>query len=549
MDSGQAGYTFGIGRPPTIAEQDMITTPHYLASAVGSDTLSRGGSAVDACIAANATLAVVYNHMAGLGGDLFAQVWDPRDGVVQAINGSGRSGMRVTIDAYRALGWEAIEPRGPLAANTVPGTVDAWNQLHRQYGKLDWSQLFQPAITYAQEGFPVSQKYRDYVETHADTLRQYRETARVLLPNGAPPATGVIIRLPDLARSLREIAQQGARTFYQGDLMRRIVSGLRSEGGLLTEEDFAAHTSEWVEPLRTTYHGYEVTELPPNTQGIATLMLLNIIEGDDLLAMGDGTADYLHLMAEAIKLVFADRDRWVTDPTTLSIPYDQLLSKGYAAERRRAITMTRARPVEEIEAGIRAATAPGGDTVYLAAVDRNGQACSMIQSIYFEFGSAFIPEGTGILLQNRGSFFQLDPEHPNALAPRKRSFHTIIPAMALHYGRPSLLFGTMGGEGQPQTQVAMLTRILDFGYNPQEAVEAPRWLYGRTWGEQSRSLKLEGRFSDGVAAELRRRGHDVIMLEDWSQTMGHAQAILIDTDEGTLHGAADPRGDGMAIGH
>ena len=549
MDGKQTGYAYGTGRPPTITSQDMIATSHYLASASGLDILSRGGSAVDACIAANATLAVVYDHMAGLGGDLFAQVWDPGEGSVRALNGSGRSGERVTIDAYRAKGWSEIEPRGPLAANTVPGVVDAWHQLHQRYGKLDWSALFQHAIVYAGDGFPVSRKFRDYIAEYADTLRCYRETERTFFRNGLPPATGAIFRQPDLARSLRAIAEQGAQSFYQGELMHRIVSGLQDQGGLLTEDDFASHTSDWVEPLRTTYHGYEVTELPPNTQGIATLMLLNIIEGMDLPSMGDGAADYYHLMTEAVKLAFADRDRWVTDPTTIDIPFDQLLSKDYAAERRRAIDMMHARPAKEIEAGVHAVSAPGGDTVYMAAVDRDGQTCSLIQSVYFEFGSAFIPAGTGILLQNRGSFFQLDPDHPNALAPHKRTFHTIIPAMALHDGRPSLLFGSMGGEGQPQTQAAMLTRMLDFGYNPQEAIEAPRWLYGRTWGEESRSLKLEGRVPDGVATELRRRGHDVTMLEDWSDKMGHAQAILIDRTEGSLHGGADPRGDGVAIGH
>lgn len=549
MDIKQVGFALGTGRPPTIAAQDMIATPHYLASVVGSDILSRGGSAVDACIAANATLAVVYGHMAGLGGDLFAQVWDPGDGRVWAINGSGRAGERVTIDAYRAMGWSEIAPRGPLAANTVPGVVDAWNQLHRRYGKLEWSALFQHAIGYADDGFPVSREFRDYVEAYADMLRQQPLAARIFLPDGRAPATGVLFRQPDLAESLRTIARQGAQSFYRGELMHRIVSGLQSAGGLLTEDDFASHTSDWVEPLRTTYHGYDVTELPPNTQGIAALMLLNIIEEMDLYSIGDGTADYYHLMVEATKLAFADRDRWVTDPTTLSIPYHRLLSKEYAAERRRQIDMMRARPVQEVEAGVRVAPAPGGDTVYLAAVDRNGQACSLIQSIYFEFGSGFVPEGTGIVLQNRGSFFRLDPDHPNALAPRKRTFHTIIPAMALHDERPSLLFGSMGGEGQPQTQAAILTRMLDFGYDPQEAIEAPRWLYGRTWGEESRTLQLEGRIPDGVAAELRRRGHEVTMLEDWSEKMGHAQAILIDWDEGALHGAADPRGDGAAIGH
>lgn len=536
------GYRQGTGRPVTMGTSSMIATSHYLASAAGFTMLQRGGSAVDACIAANATLAVVYNHMSGLGGDLFAQVWDPDTGKVRALNGSGRSGERVTIDVYKSRGWDKIESRGPLAANTVPGVVDAWSRLHADYGRLEWAELLQPAIDHATNGFPISLKFRDFIASYADVLRQFDDTARVFLPGGKAPVAGSIFRQPDLGRSLKLVAEQGAEGFYRGELAERLVKGLQQAGGLLTAADFDAHTSDWVDPLRTTYRGFEVTELPPNTQGIATLMLLNLLEGHDFRQIGEGTADYYHLMAEAVKLAFADRDRWVTDPTTLDIPYDRLLSKEYAGQRRKQIDMERAQPPSGIGPGV------GGDTIYMCATDKDGLAVSLIQSVYFEFGSGFMPEGTGILLQNRGSFFQLDPEHPNALQPRKRTFHTIIPAMALRDGKPALLFGTMGGEGQPQTQAAMLTRMVDYGFNVQEAIEAPRWLYGRTWGEESKSLKLEARIPDGVAAELSRRGHDVSYVEHWSQTMGHAQAIWFDRENGVLHGGADPRGEGMAIG-
>jgi gamma-glutamyltranspeptidase len=540
------------GRPVTMGTRAMVATSHYLASAAGLRMLHDGGSAVDALIAANATLCVVYGHMAGLGGDLFAQVWDPRTKDVAALNASGRSGERVTIDAYRAQGWDEIRPRGPLAANTVPGVVSGWAALHERHGRLEWARLFAPAIAYAEEGFPLSAKFGDYIAEYADTLRPFETTARIYLPGGHAPRPGARFRQPDLGRSLRLVAEGGADAFYRGELAERIVAGLRRAGGLLTEEDLAAHTADWVEPLRTTYHGYEVTEPPPNTQGIATLLILNLLREHGLEGIGEGTADYYHLMAEAVKLAFADRDRWVTDPATIDIPYGRLLTREYAAERARQIDMARARPPDEVMPGLgrpAARAAAGGDTVYLCAVDDAGLAVSLIQSVYFEFGSAFVPEGTGILLQNRGSFFSLDPEHPNALAPGKRTFHTIIPAMALQNGQPALLLGTMGGEGQPQTQAAMLTRMVDYGYDVQEAIEAPRWLYGRTWGEESRSLRLEGRIPDGVAAELKRRGHAVTMVEDWSQTMGHAQAIWIDREEGTLHGGADPRGEGIALGY
>lgn len=550
MGAAAQQYEYATGRPVVMGTRSMVATSHYLASAAGFSMLDRGGSAVDALIAANATLAVVYNHMAGLGGDLFAQVWNPKTGKVEALNGSGRSGEQATIDVYRSKGGEAINPRGPLAANTVPGVVDAWQKLHERYGKLEWKELFGPALRHA-HGFPISQKFRDYIEQYSGMLQGFETAAAIFLPGGRAPRSGTILRQPDLANSLSLIAEKGAGVFYRGELAHKIINGLRQAGGLLTEDDFASHASEWVEPLRTEYKGYEITELPPNTQGIATLMILNMIAAFDLRDIGEGTADYYHLMTEATKLAFADRDRWVTDPDTLEIPYNRLLSKEYAAERRRMIDMNRATPESDIHPGIPEPALAGrgdGDTVYLCAADENGLCVSLIQSVYFEFGSAFVPPGTGILLQNRGSFFTLDPAHPNALAPRKRTFHTIIPAMALKDGAPALLFGSMGGEGQPQTQTALLTRMLDFGFDVQEAIEAPRWLYGRTWGEASRSLKLEGRIPDGVVDELERRGHEVQMVRNWSQKMGHAQAIRIDREQGTLHGGADPRGEGIAVG-
>jgi gamma-glutamyltranspeptidase len=543
MNGLRHGYPYDITRPVTMGTRGMVATSHFLASAAGFEMFLRGGSAADAAIGANATLAVVYNHMAGLGGDIFAQVYDPSSRKVHALNGSGRAGEKVNIDFYKSKGMDKIDPRGPLAANTVPGAVDGWWQLHQRYGKLDWQELFQPALFYASKGYPLTPKYRDFIAEYIDVVKQFPTTEKLLLSNGHAPQAGTIFRQPELAESIRMVAQEGVDVFYRGALAHKIIQGLQKEGGLLTENDFASHTSDWVEPLKTDYRGYTVTELPPNTQGIATLMLLNLIEGFDMVKIGEGTADYYHMMAEAVKLVFADRDKWVTDPKFLDIPYDRLLSKDYATERRKEIDMQWARQEEQVGAGI------GGDTVYLTAADDDGLCVSLIQSVYFEFGSAFQPEGTGIFMQNRGSFFELDPEHPNALEPGKRTFHTIIPAMALKDGEPAFLFGTMGGEGQPQTQAAMLTRMVDYGFNIQEAIDAPRWLYGRTWGEESKSLRLEGRIPDGVASELERRGHDVQMVQNWSQTMGHAQGIVIDREEGTFQGGADPRGEGLAIGY
>lgn len=542
MHAEQSAYTQTTGRPVVMGTRHMVAAPHYLASLAGQNILEQGGSAVEAIIAANAVLAVVYHHMSGLGGDLFAQVWDPKSGKVAALNASGRAGCRATPIFFQSQGHTQIPPRGPLAAITVPGVVDGWQKLHQRYGKLAWSALFQPAIEYA-GGFPLSAKFAGFIARYKDILQSYESTAQVFLPGGQPVQAGSILRQPDLAKSLTQVAEQGAEVFYRGELGERIVHGLQQADGILTLDDFASHTSDWVEPLRTTYKGYEVTELPPPTQGIAALMILNLLENFDMAAIGEGSAGYYHLMTEVVKLSFADRDRYVTDPAFAEIPVERLLSKDYARQCAQKIDMRRILVNEQL-----APRQDGGDTVYLCAVDSDGQAVSLIQSIYYEFGSAFMPSGTGILLQNRGSFFSFNPEHVNVLAPGKRTFHTIIPAMSLKDGQPALVFGTMGGEGQPQTQAALLTRMIDFGMNVQEAIEAPRWLFGRTWGQDSRTLKLEGRIPDGITNELLRRGHDVEMMQDWSQTMGHAQAIWIDRQAGVLHGGADPRGDGMALG-
>ncbi len=528
-------------RPAALGGAAMVASPHHLASATGLDVLRAGGSAVDACIAMNATLGVVYGHMCGPGGDVFAQVWDPRDGRLTAINGSGRAGEEVTIEAYAARGLVEIPARGVLAANTVPGAVDGWARLHERFGRIAWDRLFAEAIRLADTGAPISEAYREAAVELATELGT--AVAGEGVPGGRAPGPGATLRQPDLAASLRLIAGGGPDPFYRGDLAARLVDGLRAAGGLLTRADFAAHRSDWVEPLRTTYRGLEVTELPPNTQGLATLLILNLIETVDVRALGDASPDLIHLFVEATKLAYEDRDRWVTDPDTLEVPYERLLSKDYAAERRALIDPGRA-----AHPGAPRGGAGEGDTVYLCAVDPDGMACSMIQSLYYELGSGFVAPGTGIVLQNRGCYFRLEPDHPNALAPRKRTFHTLIPAMALRDGRPVLLFGSMGGEGQPQTQATVLTRIVDVGLDVQAAIDAPRWRHGRRWGEARPAVALEGRISEATAAELRRRGHDVERVGPWSSEMGHAQAIAIDRDAGVLSGGADPRSDGSALG-
>jgi oxamate amidohydrolase len=544
------------GRPPVRSERGMIATSHYLASAAGLDALRRGGTAVDAAIAANAVLCVAYPHMAGLGGDGFWLIHDPSSGGVQAVNASGPSAQLATRDFYRDLGHdEEIPSRGALAALTVPGAVDGWRAVHERYGRLDWGTLFDDAVRYARDGLAVTRSVANWIAEDMPVFREHETAARLYAPEDRARREGERMALPDLASTFETIARDGARRgFYEGALAQRMAESLERAGSPLRAEDFAAFQAEWVEPLSTTYHDYTAYEFPPNTQGFAALQVLNIIEGFDVKAWGDGTVEYYHHMAEAVKLAFADRDAWLTDPKFVDIPLDRLLSKDYASERRDRIDPERAMEMAKVEPGVAfegrgARRSPGGDTVYFCAADSDGLAVSVIQSIYHDFGSAFVAGDTGVLMQNRGAFFSLDDEHPNRLEPNKRTFHTLIPAMLFRGDEPYLVYGTMGGEGQPQTHAALVTRLVDFGYDVQQAIEAPRWLMGRTWGTESQDLSLEGRIPDQVIRELELRGQPIKVLPDWDDNMGHAQAIRIDREHGFLEGGADPRGDGLALGY
>lgn len=519
----------------------MVVCPHHLASEIGLEILQQGGSAVDATIALNAALSVVYPHMTGLGGDSFWLIYDSATHQVHGLNGSGRAAQAVSPEFYRQQGYAKIPQRGPLAALTVPGTVDAWAQAHQRFGRLPWASLLAPAIQQATQGYPVSASQSRWTQRDRQILNQYPGSRQTFLPSNAVPQAETTLTNPDLARSLKILAAEGRDSFYTGAIAQAIVNGLADMGGLLYMEDFAAHESNWVAPITTAYRGHTICELPPNTQGMAVLQMLNLIEAYDLQAMGHGTVDYYHLMVEATKLAFADRDRWVSDPNFIDIPLETLIAKPYSDRRRHRINPIQAQPYQP---GF-----IGGDTTYSAVVDAAGNAVSMIQSLYFDFGSGVVPADTGIVMQNRGSFFSLDTNHINCLAPGKRTFHTLIPALALHpQGHPYLVLGTMGGEGQPQTQLAMLTRVLDFGFDPQTAIDLPRWLWGRTWGADNSGLTLEGRIDPAVRAAMAERGHPVKVASDWSEQMGHAHMIRIDPETRELQGGCDPRSDGQALG-
>lgn len=544
-------------RPTSMSPNGMVTSPHYLATAAALKTLQEGGNAVDAAIAAASTLTVVYPHYTSIGGDNFWLIYNAKTKELRALNGSGRAGEKAAIEFYKSKGYDKIPSRGYLAANTVPGVVSGWweayNYAHKEMSgsKIPWSKLLEPAIEYAEKGYPVSPnqvywtKYAtDPTDNELKNLQRFEEFRKIYLkPNGEPYQAGEIMKQKDLAETLKVIAKKGADGFYKGEIAKKIVDDVQKNGGLLTLKDFETHTATWAKPISVDYRGYKAYNVPPNSQGMASLSILNILNNFDLKSMGEGTPDYYHVIVEATKQAFADRDKWLTDPEFADIPLDYLLSKEHGQELAKRIDMKQAaKTVEPLD--------PKGDTVWLGVVDKDGNAVSMIQSHYFDWGSGIVAKGTGVLLQNRGSYFSLDPNHINRLEPGKRTFNTINPAMLFKGDKPYLLYGTQGGEGQPQTQAALVTRIVDFGFSVQDAIEAPRWLHGRNWGASSNNLKVESRIPQDVLDELIKRGHPVEKLEAaYTDQMGQSGAILIDPVTNVKFGGADPRGEGAALGY
>ncbi|MBX6754291.1 MAG: gamma-glutamyltransferase [Thermorudis peleae] len=535
---GSWSPTQRTGRPTTLAHTSMIATPHYLATLAGLHVLRDGGNAIDAAIAANAVLTVVYPHQCSLGGDLFCLLWEPYEQRLYALNGSGPAPRGATIDAVQAAGYATMPQRGPWSV-TVPGVVGAWEALRSRFGTQTFERLLAPALHFAEHGFPVSPLLHAAIAAHQTLLAQHPPAAAQFLPGGRVPAIGDRLVQPAVAQTLRRISADGAQAFYTGAIAEAIAHTVQQAGGVLTADDLAQYQPEWVEPLRTTYRGVELVELPPNTHGVTAMQLLHILEGYDVATLGWGTPALLHRMLEAKKLAFADRDRYLGDPAYADIPLTRLLDKAYAATLRAQIDQQHAQPMaQRVE--------PNGDTVYLCVVDREGRAVSLIQSIFSSFGSGLVAEGAGIVLHNRGAAFQLDPASPNALAPGKRPLHTLIPAMLLRDGQPWVVFGTMGAHAQPQIHLQLVTNIVDFGFEPQTALEAPRWVsHPEPEGEV---VRLEEGFPSSVADALATLGHRVQWEPRWSSAMGHAHLIMIDRSRGLLLGASDPRAEGYALG-
>ncbi len=534
-------------RSEVIARNGMAATSHPLATQVALEILKEGGSAVDAAIAANAALGLMEPTGCGIGGDLFAIVWDPKTRKLHGLNASGRSPASLTLQHFKEQGLTSVPPRGPLPV-TVPGAVDGWFELHGRFGRLPMARVLAPAIRYAKEGFPLTELIAHYWQLNVPILEEWEGFRETFMPGGRAPRKGEIFRNPNLARTYERIAEGGRDVFYRGDIARTIDAFVKRVGGFLSYEDLAAHKSEWVEPVSTGYRGYDVWELPPNGQGIATLQILNILEAYDIRSMGFGSAEYLHLFLEAKKLAFEDRARFYADPDFNEIPVATLISKEYAAKRREKIDPERAAEIVEPGDPI----PDGGDTIYLTTADRDGMMVSLIQSNYRGMGSGLAPDGLGFIFQDRGELFDLTEGRFNTYAPRKRPFHTIIPAFVTREGKPWLSFGVMGGATQPQAQVQVLVNLIDFDMNLQEAGDAPRVIHSGSSEPTGERMTDGGKvyLESGIPYESVRK----------LMTMGHSagydvgpfggyQAILWDAENGVYYGASESRKDGHAAGY
>ena len=530
-----------VGRSVVRSGHAMVATSQPLASQAGLDILKRGGNAADAAVAMAAVLNVTEPHMTGLGGDAFAMVYSAKTRKLEGLNASGRAPRALDLEYFRTRKIAEI-PMNGMEAVTVPGAFDGWLALLDRYGTMKLAELLAPAIDFAEHGFPVMEKTAADWEPETPKLKQTVAAGATYLVDGRAPQPGAVFVQRNLARTFRTLARGGRDAFYRGEIAKAIVDYCAKHGGFLSMQDFEAQRCEWVQPISTTYRGYTVYELPPNGQGLTALLLLNILEGVDMQAMRSRPDLYYHTLIEATKIAFADRNRYIADPAFARAPVQELLSKDYAAKRRALINPERA--IDPPRYGdIRL----GSDTTYFTVVDKDRNAISFINSIFAAFGSGIVAGDTGIMLQNRGAGFSLDPNHPNCIAPGKRPFHTLIPAMVFRDGKLLMSFGVMGGDVQPQGHVQVLLNLIDRGLNLQQAIDAPRVRY-----ISGRGVMMEDGLTQPVIDALVARGHARVLPEaglTHRALMGGGQAIMIDPATGVLSGGSDSRKDGLALGY
>jgi gamma-glutamyltranspeptidase/glutathione hydrolase len=530
------GQGRNYGRSMVITQQGVAATSQTLASSAAAQILARGGSAGDAAIAANAVLAVVEPMKTGIGGDLFVMYWEANTGRLAGLNASGAAPKALSPEFLAKQHIKSMPPSG-IHSFTVPGAVEGWAKIHKRYGKVPWKELFQSAIAYAEQGFPVTEAIQESWSTNADRLKAHSESQRVFLPGGKVPKVGDVFRNPDIGRALRLIADQGASAYYRGEIAAAILKTSSKFGGTMTAEDLAGYSSEWVTPISIDYRGWKIYELPPNSQGMAALEMLNILEVTPASLFGPFSPVEMHRRIEAMKLAYADVRRYNADPRTNDVPVAPLLSKDYARKRAGLIDSNHA------NCNVPNGDPVGSNTTYLTVADREGNIASWIESIYDDFGSGLTAEGMGFIMQNRGALFTLDPHHPNVLAGGKRPFHTIIPAF-MERGDQHIGFGIMGGANQPLAHAQFASNIIDYGMNIQEALESPRFTKKTSGGCD---VSIEVRVPAATLQRLSELGHEVGIRREYTQEMGRGQAIMHDSKTKTNYAASDPRADGEAI--
>ncbi len=538
------GHSFAT-RSEVIAQNGMACTSQPLATQAALDILKAGGNAIDAAIAANAVLGLVEPVSNGMGGDLFAIVWDAKTKKLYGLNASGRSPYDLTLDYFKKNGYEKIPSLGPLPVS-VPGCVDGWFELHKKFGSKTMSEILAPAIFYAKNGFPVSELIAYYWQGNARSLKRFEGFEEIFMPGGKAPEKGEVFKNPYLANTFELIAEKGRDEFYKGEIAEKIVEYVRAQGGFLSMKDFEDHTSEWVDPISVNYRGYDVWELPPNGQGTAVLEMLNIMKNFDVASMGFGTPEYMHLFIEAKKLAFEDRAKYYSDPDFNNLPVQQLISEEYGKKQAEMINRNRA---------ARSYPAWGmehGNTIYMTTADKEGNMVSLIQSNFRGMGSGMTPGKLGFILQDRGELFSLEEDHMNVYEPHKRPFHTIIPAFITKDGEPFLSFGVMGGDMQPQGHVQIICNVIDFGMNIQEAGDAPRIQHtgssdptGGTMTDGG-EVTLETGFTYETIRQLMRKGHRIGYANG---PYGGYQAIKWDSKNKVYYGASESRKDGQAAGY
>jgi gamma-glutamyltranspeptidase / glutathione hydrolase len=538
LTAGALAQDRAYGRSMVVTRGGIAATSQYLASQAGADVLRRGGSAIDGAIAANAVLGVTEPMMNGIGGDLFLLYWDAKAGKLYGLNASGWAPRQLSIDFLKKQGAMSMPHQG-IHSVTVPGAVDGWSKAHQRFGRLPWKDLFTAAIFYAEHGYSVPELVHGYWEGAQDRLKETPEATRVFLPHGKVPEIGEQFRNPDLARSLRLIADQGRDAFYRGEIAQAIVKTSSALGGTMQADDLADFSPEWVDPISIDYRGWKIYELPPNGQGMAALEMLNIMSMFTPDPAGPQGAPELHKKIEAMKLAYTDLYRYNADPRFAKVPVQGLLAKNYAAERAALINADKASCTTSSGSPARS------DTTYLAVVDKEGNIASLIQSLYDLFGSGVAVNGAGFILQDRGGLFTLDPNHPNALAPRKRPFHTIIPAF-MERGDTHIGFGIMGGSNQPLAHAQFVSNFVDYGMNIQAALEAPRFTIAGTAEPIGCRLLIESRVKPVVVEQLREKGHNLVVRQEYSSAMGRGQVVLHNSSTSTNFGASDPRADGSA---